>query len=597
MAVLLQLKNATKSYGNQVLLDDAEFTLVDDVKVGFVGRNGAGKSTLLRVLLGEEELERGEVVCHPKLRLGYLRQHDPFHPGETVLDFLMRDSEQPDWKCGEVAGQFELKSELLEGPVAKLSGGWQTRVKLAALLLHEPNLLLLDEPTNFLDLRTQILLEHFLRNYQEACLIVSHDRAFLRATCTQTLELARGKLTMFSGKIDAFLENQTERRERDERTNATVLAKRRHLEEFIAKNKARASTATRARSKSRQLEKLDLIQIDNDEPTAKIRAPEVEPRKGPAVRCREVSIGYPNREVASHIDLEIDHGWRAAVVGDNGQGKTTLLRTLVDSLKPLAGEVRWGYGCNVGVYAQHVYTSLPDKETVMSYLEQKAAIGTKTQAILDQAASLLFRGDHVEKPVSVLSGGERARLCLAGLLLAQHNVLVLDEPGNHLDVDTVEALAEALLGYQGTVIFTSHDRYFMKRVATCIIEVRDSRVVNYRGDYEAYLYAVNKEIDQGERERESRARPAAARPAAATAEKKPSRPAPKNERAARKEIINLERTIAQLDTQKRATNDQLLKTTDAAEALRLHNEVTALAAQIAEAEDRWCQLQEEVAAE
>jgi ATP-binding cassette subfamily F protein 3 len=597
MAVLLQLKNATKSYGNQVLLDDAEFTLVDDVKVGFVGRNGAGKSTLLRILLGEEELERGEVICHPKLRLGYLRQHDPFHPGETVLDFLMRDSEQPDWKCGEVAGQFELKSELLEGPVAKLSGGWQTRVKLAALLLHEPNLLLLDEPTNFLDLRTQILLEHFLRNYQEACLIVSHDRAFLRATCTQTLDLARGKLTMFSGKIDAFLENQTERRERDERTNATVLAKRRHLEEFIAKNKARASTATRARSKSRQLEKLDLIQIDSDEPTAKIRAPEVEPRKGPAVRCREVSIGYPNREVASHIDLEIDHGWRAAVVGDNGQGKTTLLRTLVDSLKPLAGEVRWGYGCNVGVYAQHVYTSLPDKETVMSYLEQKAAIGTKTQAILDQAASLLFRGDHVEKPVSVLSGGERARLCLAGLLLAQHNVLVLDEPGNHLDVDTVDALAEALLGYQGTVIFTSHDRYFMKRVATCIIEVRDSHVVNYRGDYEAYLYAVNKEIDQGERERESRARPAAARPTAATAEKKPSRPAPKNERAARKEIINLERTIAQLDTQKRATNDQLLKTTDAAEALRLHNDVTALAAQIAEAEDRWCQLQEEVAAE
>ena len=597
MAVLLQLKNATKSYGNQVLLDDAEFTLVDDVKVGFVGRNGAGKSTLLRILLGEEELERGEVICHPKLRLGYLRQHDPFHPGETVLDFLMRDSEQPDWKCGEVAGQFELKSELLEGPVAKLSGGWQTRVKLAALLLHEPNLLLLDEPTNFLDLRTQILLEHFLRNYQEACLIVSHDRAFLRATCTQTLDLARGKLTMFSGKIDAFLENQTERRERDERTNATVLAKRRHLEEFIAKNKARASTATRARSKSRQLEKLDLIQIDSDEPTAKIRAPEVEPRKGPAVRCREVSIGYPNREVASHIDLEIDHGWRAAVVGDNGQGKTTLLRTLVDSLKPLAGEVRWGYGCNVGVYAQHVYTSLPDKETVMSYLEQKAAIGTKTQAILDQAASLLFRGDHVEKPVSVLSGGERARLCLAGLLLAQHNVLVLDEPGNHLDVDTVDALAEALLGYQGTVIFTSHDRYFMKRVATCIIEVRDSHVVNYRGDYEAYLYAVNKEIDQGERERESRARPAAARPTAATAEKKPSRPAPKNERAARKEIINLERTIAQLDTQKREANQQLLKTTDAAEALRLHNEVTSLTEQIAAAEDRWCHLQEEVAAE
>lgn len=594
MAVLLQLKNAHKSYGSQVLLDDAEMTLTEDVKVGFVGRNGAGKSTLLRILLGEEELERGEVIRHPKLRLGYLRQHDPFHPGETALEFLMRDSDQPDWKCGEVAGQFELKGAYLEGPVAKLSGGWQTRVKLAALLLHEPNLLLLDEPTNFLDLRTQILLEHFLRHYNEACLIVSHDRSFLAATCTHTLDLSRGTLTMYSGKIDAFLENQQERRERDERTNATVLAKRRHLEEFIAKNKARASTATRARSKSRQLEKLETIAIAGDEPSAVIRAPQVEPRKGPAMRCRELAIGYPEREIASGIDLEIDHGSRAAVVGDNGQGKTTLLRTLVESLPPLAGEIRWGYGCQVGVYAQHVYTSLPERQTVMEYLESHAAPGTKTQAILDQAGALLFRGDHVEKPISVLSGGERARLCLAGLLLAQDNVLVLDEPGNHLDVDTVEALAEALLGYKGTVIFTSHDRHFMKRVATSIVEVRDGRVVNYRGNYEAYLYAVNKEIDDEERERETRF----SKPPAATKAPKNSQPVPsqRNERAARKELANLERTIAQLDEQKRQANDQLMQSRDPEAALRLHNEVAALAAQITEAEDRWCHLQEEIAA-
>ncbi len=184
MAVLLQIKDAHKSYGDQVLLDGAEASLTDDVNVGFIGRNGAGKSTLLRILLGEEELERGEIIRHPKLRLGYLRQHDPFLPDETPLQFLMRDSGQPDWKCGEVAGQFELKGRMLDGqPVQKLSGGWQTRVKLAALLLHEPNLLLLDEPTNFLDLRTQILLEHFLKNHPEACLVVSHDRAFLAATC------------------------------------------------------------------------------------------------------------------------------------------------------------------------------------------------------------------------------------------------------------------------------------------------------------------------------------------------------------------------------------------------------------------------------
>src|SRR6201985_892422 len=204
MAVLLQIKNASKSYGHQVLLENAEATIIDDAKVGFVGRNGAGKSTLLRILLGEEELDSGEIIRHPKLQLGYLRQHDPFLPGETGLQFLMRSSGQPDWKCGEVAGQFEVKGDYLEGPLTKLSGGWQTRVKLAALLLHEPNLLLLDEPTNFLDLRTQILLEHFLQSHRAACLVVSHDQTFLTATCTHTLDLSRGKLTLVPGKIDAY---------------------------------------------------------------------------------------------------------------------------------------------------------------------------------------------------------------------------------------------------------------------------------------------------------------------------------------------------------------------------------------------------------
>src|SRR5438270_7830363 len=418
MATLLQLTKASKHYGDQILLDEADATIGDDVKVGFIGRNGAGKSTLLRVLLGEEELDSGEVFRHPSLRLGYLRQHDPFLPHETTLEFLMRDSGEPDWKCGEVAGDFELKGAYLEGPIAKLSGGWQTRVKLAALLLHEPNLLLLDEPTNFLDLRTQILLEHFLRSHRSACLIVSHDRAFLGATCTHTLDLSRGKLTSFPGKVDAFLEFQREKRQHEERSNETILAKRRHLEDFIARNKARAATATLAKSKAKQLERLELTEVAGDEPTARIRAPRVEPRKGPALRCRDLAVGYPGRRVAGDVQLEIDHGTRAAVVGDNGQGKTTFLRTVVNSLEPLAGEVRWGYGCQVGVYAQHVYTSLPEGRTVLDYLQRQAARGKKDQEILEVAGSLLFRGSHVQKPIAVLSGGERARLCLAGLLLS-----------------------------------------------------------------------------------------------------------------------------------------------------------------------------------
>lgn len=589
MAVLLQIKDACKSYGDQALLDHAEATLTDDGKIGFVGRNGAGKSTLLRILLDEEELDRGEIIRHPRLRLGYLRQHDPFLPGETTLEFLMRDSEQPDWKCGQIAGRFEIKTSALNSRVTLLSGGWQTRVKLASVLLHEPNLLLLDEPTNFLDLRTQLLLEHFLREYKEACLIVSHDRAFLRATCDQTLDLSRGKLTTFPGRIDAFLEFQRERREHDERTNAAILAKRRHLEEFIAKNRARASTATRAKSKSKQLEKLDVLALENDEPTAKIRAPVVSPRQGVALRCRDLSIGYPERTVAADISVEINHGARTAIVGDNGQGKTTLLRSLVDSLPPLSGDVRWGYGCQLGIYAQHVYTSLPEEKSVLDYLEYHAAPGTKTQQILDTAGAMLFRGEQVKKRIAVLSGGERARACLAGLLLSQHNVLVLDEPGNHLDVDTIEALAEALLEYQGTVLFTSHDRHFMRRVATSVLEVRDGRVINHHGDYEAYLYTINKEVDESEREMAAHGPPSAAPP-------KKGRPkphgGPSGEKELRKEMSSVEKKIAQLERQRKTAHEQLMQATDPAEALRLHTEYADLDAQITALEERWLVLQE-----
>lgn len=595
MAVLLQIRDAHKSYGSQVLLDGAEASITDDGKVGFVGRNGAGKSTLLKVLLGEEELETGDVIRHPRLRLGYLRQHDPFQPGETALQFLMRDSGQPDWKCGEVAGQFEIKGDYLDGPIAKLSGGWQTRVKLAALLLHEPNLLLLDEPTNFLDLRTQILLEHFLRNYKEACLIVSHDREFLRATCDTTLDLTRGKLTMFPGKIDAFLAFQEERKQTLERTNATVQMKMKQLETFIAKNKARASTAAQARNKSKQLERLEVHEIESEEPTVSIRPPQVEARKGTALRCVDLSIGYADREIAKDINVDVDHGSRAAIVGDNGQGKTTFLRTLVDSLQPLKGEVRWGQGCKIGIYAQHVYSSLPPKQTVYEYLEEHAPLGTKMQEILNAAASLLFRGDHVYKKISVLSGGERARLCMAGVMLSQCNVLILDEPGNHLDVDSVESLAEALLAFKGTVIFTSHDRHFMKRVASHIIEVRDGRVVNYHGDYEAYLYSVNKEIEEGERElaanRLSKA-PVQASKSTGKAEVKAAR---RNERDIRKELNTTEKLIARLDGEKKKLNEEMLNTADAKKAMQLHEEITKIAAQLTEAEDKWVALSEELA--
>ncbi len=590
MAVLFQIRSAYKSYGDQVLLDNAEATITDDAKVGFVGRNGAGKSTLLKILLGEEELDAGEIIRHPNLRVGYLRQHDPFEPGESAMDFLMRDSDQPDWKCGEVAGRFEIKGDYLYGPVGDLSGGWQTRVKLAALLLHEPNLLLLDEPTNFLDLRTQILLEHFLTSFREACLVVSHDRAFLKSTCDHTLDLSRGKLTMYPGKIAKFLEYQKERRDQAIRENASTMAKQKQLEKFIAKNKAGANTASQARSKQKQLDRLKLNEVSTEERTAYIQAPIVDPRQGAAVRCEDLVIGYPGHRVAEGINVEIDHQQRTAIVGDNGQGKTTLLRTLVGSLDEIDGNVRWGHNCKIGTYAQHVYSTLPPGDTVLEYLEYQALKGTTDQQILAVAGSLLFRDDHVNKKIKVLSGGERARLCMAGLLLGDYNILVLDEPGNHLDVETVEALAEALLKYKGTVIFTSHDRHFMKRIATSIVEVRDGCAKNYLGDYEAYLYYINKEIEEGERVAADVKNPSAPPEAKFSKDGGGQALTQNQQREQRKKIKSIERKIAKLDGEKKQLSEKMLSMTDPEEAMELHKKIESISAQLAAAEEEWMEL-------
>src|SRR5262245_53955996 len=593
MPVVLQLIDAHKRYGEQELLDGASCALADDEKVGLIGRNGSGKSTLCRVLLGDEELDKGEVVRGRQLRLGYMRQHDPFKPGETVRDFLMRDSGQPDWRCGEVAWQFQFPDAMVDRPVRELSGGWQTRTKLAALLLHDPNLLILDEPTNFLDLRTQILLEHFLDQFRAGCLIVSHDREFLKRTCTHTLELSRGKLTMFPGNVDAYLANLEERREHDRRVNATTLTKRRQLETFIAKNRAKASTASQAKSKAKQLERLQLINIEGPESSVRFRFPEIETRQGPAVRTRNLTIGYPDHAVADDVHVEIDHGTRVGVVGDNGQGKTTFLRTVCGSLPAVSGEVTWGYGCQVGVYAQHVYTTLPEQKTVLEYLEYQAAPKTPDQQIKDVAGSLLFSGDMIEKRIRVLSGGERARLVLAGLLLQRNNVLVLDEPGNHLDVESVEALAEALIGYSGTVVFTSHDRHFMHRVATHVIEVRAGRVASYPGDYDEYVYRVQSEIDSGLRAPHPTGPPGTGTPP--PVETAPARKVrARSDRDAQKKLKAVERKISRHDEEKRAISERLLTVTETAEAQRLYGQLAKLTGELQELEEDWLELSSEL---
>ncbi len=486
--VLLQLNDIHKSYGAHVIFDGAGAAFMENQKIGVIGRNGAGKSTLCKIITNQEEADGGTISKSQSLRLSYLEQHDPYKLDETVMAFLMRYTGKEEWRCGEVAGQFQLKNELLTTPIGSLSGGYRTRVKLTSMLLTDPNFLILDEPTNYLDLKTLILLEDFLLEYNGAFLIVSHDREFLKKTCEETLEIENGDMTLYPGTVEEYLIFKEEQKTQTININRNIEAKRKQLQEFVDRFHAKASKASQARSKMKQIEKLKTIEVGHPLSNVHIKIPPVERRNGVALLCENLSIGYPEKTVARKINIEIDHGSRVAVLGDNGQGKTTFLRTLAEDLAPKSGNFRWGQNLKVGYYAQHVFATLHPGQDVYTHLSEKAAPGVTRQEILNLAGSFLFKGDDVKKMVGVLSGGERARVCLAGLLLSKCQVILLDEPTNHLDFETVEALGRALKNFSGTLFFVSHDRTFVNLVATQIIEVNNGAVIKYPGTYEDYVY-------------------------------------------------------------------------------------------------------------
>jgi ATP-binding cassette subfamily F protein 3 len=494
LKVLLQVRGVAKRYGTFPVLRDATAAFGERMKVGVLGRNGAGKSTLCRILTGEEEPDAGEVVRARDLRLGYLAQHDAWEAGEGVMDFLRRTTGLEEWTCGRAAARFALKGAVLDSPVDSLPGGFRTRVKLAAMIAADPGFLVLDEPTNFLDLSTLLLLQEFLRGFQGGALLVSHDREFLKRTCDHTLEVEHGNLTLFPGDLEAWFGEKEKRAELAARTNAAVAAKKEQLQGFIDRFRAKNTKASQAKSKMKEMARLHTIEIRHPLPTARIRIPAVEDRRGNAYVLEDLAIGYPDRRVAAGIHMTIERGARIAVVGDNGQGKTTFLRTLAGELPPLGGTVRRGHGVEAAVYAQHVYRSLDPEDTVLSHLERGAPFGQTRQDALDMAGCFLFAGEAVHKPVAVLSGGERARLCLAGLLLQAKPVLLLDEPTNHLDFATVEALGAALRRFNGTVLCISHDRTFVSMMEAEILEVDGGRVRRRAGDYGDYVDDLERRV-------------------------------------------------------------------------------------------------------
>ncbi len=491
---LLQIQGLTKSYGLQHVLDGVAFSVADGQKIGLIGRNGAGKSTLMRIIAGKEAADQGEVLKFDSCTIGYLEQHAEFPDNVTVEAYLEEKSGKPSWTCAKEASRFGLKREHLARPCNDLSGGYRMRILLTLLALQDPALLLLDEPTNHLDLQTQFLLEAWLNEFRHACLIISHDRTFLRNVCDRTVELERGKATSFPGDVDTYQRYKEERDQMRERFNKNVEEQRAHLEEFITRFRAKASKATQAQSKMKQLRKLNTLEIDPPLPTIRLRIPQVEFRKTFALRTHELSIGYPDRTVASGITFEIQRGERVAIVGENGQGKSTLLKTLSEQIAPLDGTFTLANRLKAAVYAQHVTESLDPSLTVMRHLELASDQAVVRQDLLQLASDFLFREDDLDKPIGVLSGGERSRLCLAGLLLGRPDILLLDEPTNHLDMETTEALAEALTRWKGTVLFVSHSRTFVKTLATHLLEVRNGRAgLDPRG-YEEYVSDTRREM-------------------------------------------------------------------------------------------------------
>lgn len=500
---IINIVNISKRFIDRVLLDNVNLLIEEKSKIGMIGRNGAGKTTLLKILMGLEEADDGEIIFSDDVRIGYLRQQGDFDESEKAIDYLVMVSGKESWKCSKIASRFGIDHIKVNYNIGSLSSGYRMRVKLAEMMLEEPNFLILDEPSNFLDLNTLIDLENFLMDYNGGFLIVSHDREFLKATCEKTVEIEKGKLTYFPGNIEDYFEYKEEKEYTIKKYNKNVEERKAHLERFVERFRYKASKAKAVQSRIKQIEKLKTIEINHPAKSVRIRLPEVESKKGFAIISDDLSVGYGEKVVVTSRRMEIPRGSRVAVLGENGEGKTTFLRTIAGRLKPVSGSYNYSYGIKLAYFGEDTYKNITANDNVLSYLKKNAKQGLLTQELLTLLGSFLFSGEDVNKDVKVLSGGEMARLSLLCAITQCADVLILDEPTNHLDFETVEALANSLRDYGGTIFFTSHDRTFASLLADTIIEVKDKKLSLYNGDYEAYVYKVRLEaLEEEERELE-----------------------------------------------------------------------------------------------
>ncbi len=491
---LLQLQNGSKQFGTKTLFDAASFAVNEGEHVGVIGPNGAGKTTLFKILVEQEQLDSGELTRAKNLKVGYLEQESEWRLDLSAEEYLTQNCTKPIWELKQLGRNIGLSEAHFAKPLHELSGGYRMRMKLLYLIGQEPNLMLLDEPTNFLDLESVLALEKFLQDYTGAFLLISHDREFLRRTTEYTLEVEGGDIAKFPGNIDDYFEQKAQMQEILQAQAANLEAKRKHMQDFVDRFKAKATKAKQAQSRMKALDKMEKVELKDLPVRARIRIPEPIHTGRESILLEQADLGYGDKKILTNVKLRLERGDHLGVVGFNGAGKSTLLKSLAGNIPLLAGERKLGYEVSLSYFSQHSADQLLLQDTVLDSLQKAAHRQLDRQDVLNMAGSLLFSGDDVHKPVRVLSGGEKSRVALGQILLKRSPLLLLDEPTNHLDFDTVEALTEALRDYPGSVIVVSHDRGFIGRVATKILEIRDGRVESYPGTYDEYVWSLQKGV-------------------------------------------------------------------------------------------------------
>jgi ATP-binding cassette subfamily F protein 3 len=462
-------------------------------RIAITGPNGAGKSTLIKIILGQEEPDAGSVSFIRGTRVGYLPQESEPAGNETVMEVAVPHQHEHDGqfiaKVKQILASLGFKQTDHDRPAKEMSGGWIMRAHLARLLAEEPDLLMLDEPTNHLDLETLIWFQDYLKYYPGAILMISHDREFLNNLCTHIAELRSSRIMRYTGNYDSYLE---QRAAMEVTLIATAQAQQRKIDQlqtFADRFGAKASKASQAQSKRKQIERIkeEMVAVpDGPDATMGFRFPQPQRSGQRVITLEKIKFGYGEKLIYDGIDLEVERDQRIVLVGPNGAGKSTLLKLLAQVLTPQSGEHKLGHNAKFGYFAQHRAAMLNPKHTVFQEALDTPQRITE-QAIRTVLGSFLFRGDDIYKPVSVLSGGEKSRLALVKLLLDPPNLLLMDEPTTHLDLASVDALIVALKQYQGTLVFISHDVHFIRALSTHVVRVEAGTLRHFGGGYQYYL--------------------------------------------------------------------------------------------------------------